>query len=239
VTTNYTYDTFNRLYLVRNDDENILGRYRYGYQNAPDNGMGGYAALSTSSIKTNYSSYIVNTTGTATVGVTGGSGNYSYQWTLINTGTPFSISTQTSTVPSITFTCPSQAAEFVIQCAISDNVLGFTTSASTGVWVASSAYSWQTGFACNYGSISINGSTANMYFDFYSTAAAMQTGTTYLVANIMLQYCPSATRNVTYTVNGRTWYVSIYSNGNMYITIQSGSSLPVNSGVTLNISYAL
>jgi hypothetical protein len=201
--------------------------------------MGGYAALSTSSIKTNYSSYIVNTTGTATVGVTGGSGNYSYQWTLINTGTPFSISTQTSTVPSITFTCPSQAAEFVIQCAISDNVLGFTTSASTGVWVASSAYSWQTGFACNYGSISINGSTANMYFDFYSTAAAMQTGTTYLVANIMLQYCPSATRNVTYTVNGRTWYVSIYSNGNMYITIQSGSSLPVNSGVTLNISYAL
>jgi hypothetical protein len=239
VTTNYTYDTFNRLYLVRNDDENILGRYRYGYQNAPDNGMGGYAALSTSSIKTNYSSYIVNTTGTATVGVTGGSGNYSYQWTLINTGTPFSTTTQTSTVPSITFTCPSQAAEFVIQCAISDNVLGFTTSASTGVWVASSAYSWQTGFASSYNSIAINGSTVNMYFNFYPTAAAMQTGTTYLVANIMPQYCPSATRNVTYTVNGRTWYVSIYSNGNMYITIQSGSSLPVNSGVTLNISYAL
>jgi hypothetical protein len=241
VTTNYIYDVFGRLWLTRNDDKNILAKYRYGYQGAPDNGMGGYTytALSTSGIKTNYPSYIVNTSGIATVGVTGGSGNYSYQWTLINTGSPVTITTQTSTVPSITFTCPSQAAEFVIQCAISDNVLGFTTSASTGVWVASSAYSWQTGFACNYGSISINGSTANMYFDFYSTAAAMQTGTTYLVANIMSQYCPSATRNVTYTVNGRTWYVSIYSNGNMYITIQSGSSLPVNSGVTLNISYAL
>ena len=239
VTTRYTYDTFGRLWLTRNDDKNLLARYRYAYQNTPDNGMGGYTALSTTGIKTNYSSYIVNTTGTATVGVTGGSGNYSYQWTLINTGTPFSISTQTSTVPSITFTCPSQAAEFVIQCTISDNVLGFTTSASTGVWVASSAYSWQTGFASSYGSISISGTTANMYFNFYPTTTTMQTGTAYLVANIMPQYCPSATRNVTYTINSRTWYVSIYPNGNMYITIQSGSSLPINSGVTLNLNYAL
>jgi hypothetical protein len=239
VTTNYIYDVFGRLFLTRNDDKNLLVKYRYGYYDAPDNGMGGYTytALSTSGIKTNYPSYVVNTSGIANVSATGGSGSFTYTWTLWSSGSSVT-TTQVTTVPTIQFTC-SQIGEQLIQCKVTDNQSGNAVTTTIAVPVASSAYFWETGFACNYNSIAISGSTVNMYFDFYSTAAAMQTGTAYLVANIMSQYCPSTTRNVTYTVNGNTWYVSIYSNGNMYITIQSGSSLPVNSGVTLNISYAL
>ncbi|MBP1665843.1 MAG: hypothetical protein H6Q23_703, partial [Bacteroidetes bacterium] len=36
VTTNYTYDLSRRLFMVRDDDKNILNRYRYGYRNYPD-----------------------------------------------------------------------------------------------------------------------------------------------------------------------------------------------------------
>jgi hypothetical protein len=235
VTTNYTYDTSNRLYLVRNDDENLLACYRYGYQNAPDNGMGGYTALSASGIKTNYSVYVVNTSGTATVNCTGGSGSFTYTWTLWSAGSSVT-TTQVTTVPSISFTC-SQIGEQLIQCMITDNQLGNTATATIAVPVASSAYSMQTGFANSYSSCGISSGTVSLYLNFYPTASAMQPGTSYLVASLMPQYCPSATRYLTYTVNGRTWSITIYTNGNMYFTIQSGTSLPVNSGNAFPLSY--
>jgi hypothetical protein len=40
ITTYYIYDTFNRLYLTRNNDKKIVSQYRYAYQ-----GLGGYPSL--------------------------------------------------------------------------------------------------------------------------------------------------------------------------------------------------
>jgi len=59
----------------------------------------------------------------------------------------------------------------------------------------------------------------------------MQPYSSYFVANICPNCRPTATRTQTVTTGGRTWYVTIYANGNMYFTIVSGTALPTGTGV--------
>ena len=236
VTTSYTYDTFNRLYFIRNDDKDVLAKYRYGFQNDPDNGTGGYNVLKATSITTDASSYVLNTSGTATANITGGSGNYTYTWTLtyINGGGTTTIQT---TTPSLPFTC-AYLGTLVIQCTVTDNQLGSTATLSTGVSVATSAFTMLSGFASSYGGANLTGSTVNVSLNIYPVVSAMQVGTSYCVANIMSSYMPSAPRTITLSLNGRTWSITIYPGGSMYFMITSGSALPTYSGVTFTFSYS-
>jgi hypothetical protein len=421
VTTNYTYDTFNRLYLARNDDKKIVAKYSYGYQNNPDNGMGGYSSLQTSittdsihyhpgstikasiavsggsndfsyrwslrkgdtelvtgnsisfscvlaetgsyilqcvvtdnltalttegkqaitcytnpsitistnasfymlndsgcntvsvsggssdfsyrwtlknnsgtlltstsdnsfcytcsqsgtltvectlidnvtgqtttqaknincynslsaeGVKTDYSSYVVNTSGTATANVSGGSGSYLYKWTITPMANPSTATTQTTNSPTITFKCPQRSQKINIQCIVYDNIITATITESTTVFSALSAFSWQSGFASNTppldGSCSISNGKVSFGFAFYPTSAMMKQGTRYLVVNISPQYRPSVTRELFYTAsNGRTWYITVDMYGDMYFTIRDGPvpNLPVNTWETFNKLY--
>ena len=67
----------------------------------------------------------------------------------------------------------------------------------------------------------------------------MQVGTAYYVANVIAAYRPSTLRTTSISLNGRVWTISIYPNGNLYFTINSGTALAVNNGVTLSFTYAL
>jgi len=128
ITTNYAYDTFNRLYLARNDDKNITNRYRYGYQNAPDNGQGGYTSL-TVTVTTDGASYSINATGSATVSAVSDSKSYTYSWSLKNSnGTIL----QTGTSSSFSYTC-SQSGPLTVQCIVTDNTTGQTGTAANTV----------------------------------------------------------------------------------------------------------
>jgi YD repeat-containing protein len=128
VTTNYTYDTFNRLFLTRDDDKNILARYRYGYQNEPDNGMGGYTAPS-AVISVNASSYTLGVTGSATASASGGSGGYTYNWYLETSSGAVLSSSLNTTSTSFSFTC-SQTGTLTVQCVVTDNLTGQTATSN-------------------------------------------------------------------------------------------------------------
>jgi len=131
ITAKYTYDTSNRLYLLKNDDNNIIGRNRYGYQNSPDNGMGGYT-VPTAQVTPGNISYELGATGSATVGTSGGSGDFTYNWFLRNSANGILASSLNTNANSFSFTC-SQIGTLTIQCMVTDNVTGITTSASYNI----------------------------------------------------------------------------------------------------------
>ena len=119
ITTNYTYDSFNRLFLARNDDKNIVAKYSYGYQNNPDDGMGGYSQIS---VKINdYNTvYLQGTVGTATATVSDGSGDYSYAWSLTNSN---GTSLATGSAQSFSFNC-TETGDLTISCRVTDQLTG-------------------------------------------------------------------------------------------------------------------
>jgi len=117
VTTNYTYDTFNRLYLARNDDKNIVARYRYAYQNNPDNGMGGYSF--TAEMVTDFIHYHTGSTIHATINASGGSNDLSYNWSLLSGSTVLS----TSNSNNFSYACFQNGA-LTLQCIVTDNNTG-------------------------------------------------------------------------------------------------------------------
>lgn len=170
VTINYTYDTFNRLYLTRNDDKNILARYRYAYHDNPDNGRGGYAAL-TSSLQLGATSYQLNSTGSSILTATGGSGNYSYNWTLKNSSGSV-LASNTSGI-GFSFIC-TQAGSMTVQCVVTDNLTG-QSSTATGTFLCigtltaviqnvSSSYSLNSAVTP---SISVSGGFGGYRYDYY------------------------------------------------------------------------
>ena len=84
ITTRYLYDSFGRLGLVKDNNLNITGQYRYAYQNVPETNItSGSNATVTGSIIKNDNTYI-NTNTTASLSITGGSGNFGYNWYLKN-----------------------------------------------------------------------------------------------------------------------------------------------------------
>jgi len=233
VTTNYTYDTFSRLYLVRDNNKNIQGFYRYGYQNTPDNGQGGYTAPTTS-ITTGATSYYTGDTGTASLSsVTGGSGTYTYNWYLKDGSGNTLWSNLNTTASSVSYPC-SQVGVFTVQCVITDNATGISGTVSTSITVTnltySCSFSLQLGFSSITSSISCTNSSTTYYLAFY-TSSTMQMYTSYLVATICSSCRPSTTQTQTVTSGGRTWTISFYPNGTVYFTIISGTALSAGSGI--------
>ena len=232
VTTNYTYDTFNRLFLARNDDKNIIGRYRYGYQNAPDNGQGGYSAPA-ATVTPGATSYTSGATGTATLSsISGGSGSYAYSWYLKNsTGTVLASNLNTSSV-SFSYSC-SQTGTLTVQCVITDNGTGISRTVSANITVTSVTYScnftMQPGYSNMTNSISCDNSATTFYLVF-SSNTTMQPYTAYLVANICPNCRPTtSSKSQTFTSGGKTWTVVVDPNGDVRFILVNGSAFPAGS----------
>lgn len=162
VTTYYTYDTFNRLFLVRDNNNNIISKYSYGYQNSPDNGNGGYTAI-TGQLNTGTATYIKGSNGTGTFNVSGGTSSYSYAWALKNSsGT--TLWSSTGTTPSISFPCTEEGT-LTLQCTVTDKQTGNT-------------YTSQKSFVCTGLSITIAnaGSSIHTYGDIATISVTSYTG---------------------------------------------------------------
>ncbi len=235
-TTRYVYDTFGRLYLTRDDDKNILARYRYGYQNNPDNGQGGYTAIS-ASVSTGQTTYEPGSTGSATVTCTGGSGDFTYNWYLKNSSGTVLASKTNTTSTSFSFSC-SESGYLTVQCDIADNSL-MTSKTVTASINSAYAITMKPGYTKIVGEMSKSGTTISFYMAFYPTSV-MQAGTYYLVATVSPSCRPLATRSITCTTDGRTWLITIYPSGEMYWKITSGSALNAYSAVgTPTLTYTL
>lgn len=119
ITTHYLYDSFNRLVLVKDNNLNISDQYRYAYHNVPETNItsGNNSPVSASIVK-NDNTYI-NTSTTATLNISGGSGNFGYNWCLkTSSGTVLQSSLNTC---STTFNFTSTLLGiFTLQCDVTD-----------------------------------------------------------------------------------------------------------------------
>lgn len=237
VTSYYTYDTSGRLFLVRDDDKNIISKHRYAYKNYPDNGIGGYNALSVS--LTTPSVVTLGQSKTATASVTGGSGSYTYNWYLKNSSGTVISSSLGSSSSSYTFSC-SQYGTHSIQCNVVDNQLGidYTYNRNFSCCQSVGSFSMRSGYTNLSSSILNYGSSVSFYISFYANFS-MQPNQSYLVAYVSSDCRPSSTKTFTvYEVMGRTWQVTIYSSGAMYWKMITGTALPAYySQMTGTISY--
>lgn len=235
ITANYTYDTFNRLYLARNNNSNVLARYQYGYQNNPDNGQGGYTTPSGVVIPGN-GKYFIGDAGTAAISnVSGGSGIYTYSWFLKNSSGEILKSALNTNSTSFSYTC-SQTGTLKIQCVITDNQTGVTSTASTNINCVFN-FTFQPGFNNVDNSFILVGSTISFYMAFWTTST-MLSNTSYLLANVGAGARPSTPQNITYTTANRNWVIIITPSGDIYLRITNGSDFSGSVGFG-TLSYTL
>ncbi len=226
VTTYYTYDVSGRLFMVRDDDKNILNRNRYGYRNYPDNGMGGYSPITAYLSKPPY--VIQCSSSSAGANVSGGSGDFSFNWYLKNSSGTIVASVLNSGSENFVFTC-SQTGNYYIQCEITDNLLGKKITSYTGNFpccLSACTFSANTGFSILTSTVLNYGTTASLSFTFCNTIV-MQPYVTYLVGFISSGCCPSGTRifNID-SVMGRSWEVTITQYGYVYWRMTCGEEMP-------------
>lgn len=238
VTTNYTYDTFNRLYLARDNNKNIVGKYNYAYQNqtTANNTNGGYAPIS-ASIQLSSSSYLYGATGTASLTVSGGTGNYTYNWYVKDNAGNVLTSTLNTTATTYSFTC-NKTTLMTVQCIITDAQTGSTFSTSRNISPICFTYFTQTGNQTNnffYNiaqSVIKNSTTVSGYLIFYSDNI-MNPGYSYLVGNFSLGLRPTVTQTMLYDTSGRTLQFTFYPDGRTYVKIVSGAAISAIEAVYL------
>jgi len=235
VSTYYKYDTFNRLYLVKNNDDKVINYYKYGYYDNSDNGYGGYNI--TASISSD-PSYPQNYTGTATINVVGGSGDYRYEWSLLNGNSTL----QTGTNSSAFNFFASTVGTLTLRCIVTDNNTGQTTTVTknitcTGVTTIYGNFTFQSGYTNSYNSLSSNGTTVSFVLAFLFSSS-MSPGVNYHVAWVPGDFRPSVQRVVTLSSGGRTWNVTFSPQGMVYCQIVSGSTLS-NAGMGCSGTYNL
>jgi hypothetical protein len=101
------------------------------------------------------------------------------------------------------------------------------------------SYTMNSGFSSPTNSISNSGSSASGYLAFYS-GSSISPGYSVKVAAINGGCRPSGTRTFTTSSAGRTWTVTVYSNGDLYVQLSYGSAaLTPYSTASLSISYTL
>lgn len=134
-----------------------------------------------------------------------------------------------------------------IYSGMSFSVPGINISTATGFTLQSGgassgpcSFSMASGFASPTNSISNDGVTTSFYIVFYSSSS-MQPGSTYLVGTVNGGCRPSSTRTINYSTGGNSWTITIYSNGQMYWTLNYGSTTvnPYSSVGTSTLTYNL
>jgi len=192
----------------------------------------------TGTITPGASSYMQNTAGSATVSASGGSGTYSYAWSLLSGSTVLVTGGNSS---SFGFTC-SQVGTLTVKCIITDDK-GQTKTVTQNITCTPATtygdFSFQSGYSNYYSSLSKTGSTVSFIMAFGLTSSAMNPGWSYYVATIPVGFRPSTTRTVTMDSYGNTWSVTFNPNGTVYCQIVYGSSFPMGAGVNLSGSYNL
>ena len=193
----------------------------------------------TATLSVGASSYTQNDTGSATVSASGGSGTYSYAWSLLSGSTVLANGSNSS---SFSFTC-SQVGTLTVRCIVTDNVTGQTKTVTQNITCTSAVlngnFTLQSGYSNYYNSLSKTGSTVSFVLAFGLSYSAMNPGVSYYVATVPTGFRPSTTRTVTIDSYGNTWSLTFNSNGTVYCQIVYGSSFPVGSGVNLSGSYNL
>jgi len=212
VVTDYYYDTFGRLYLIRDDNQNIIGQYGYGYKDASDNGTGGYGGIS-GRIDLDISEagcYTVGASGRASLSnVSGGSGNYSYSWYLTDSRYAVLSGMPGTTSTSYPFTCP-QAGSLHVYCEIADHVTGIISAVHypypITVISADTGHLTMTGDYISADQvISVSGNTVKVHL-LFAPQMDLVTATWYQLGTLSENCRPSAKRTVKvettdYTVN--------------------------------------
>jgi len=125
VTTRYFYDSFGRLSLTKDHNLNIDKSYKYAYYNSGEANINTGTLPLTISISKNDPTYL-NTPTTASATVTGGTGNFGFNWYLKNSsGTIIQNALDISS--QFSFTCPA-IGTYTLQCDVTDY---FTSTVST------------------------------------------------------------------------------------------------------------
>ena len=126
VSTNYVYDTFNRLYLVKDMDSNFLNQYQYAYLGQKENETGGYSLNTLLNLNSDF--FYVNSMMIAEIVVDGGSKDIRYEWSLKNGSSILN----TSTSKSLSYNC-SETGTLTLQCTVKDMYTGVTKTLSRNI----------------------------------------------------------------------------------------------------------
>jgi len=114
------------------------------------------------------------------------------------------------------------------------NTYGTCTSSSVSCTIVMNS-----GYSSATSSVTKSGTTVSGYIIFYATSSAMTAGTMYQIASIGTTCAPTATRTFTTSAGGRTWTVTVYSSGQIFAQMASGSAtLNTYSTISLNLSYS-
>jgi len=180
VTTHYLYDSFGRLGLIKDNNLNITGQYRYAYQNVPETSItsGTNVPVSGNIIKNDNTNFNTNTS--ATLSITGGSGNLGYNWYLKNDAGNVLQSAMNSGSTQFNFKS-AVAGALTLQCDVIDYLTNSTVSITKQitcsylpmvVGVHSSASTISIGLSFG-ASVSVTGGSGNYscvwYFDLASS----------------------------------------------------------------------
>jgi hypothetical protein len=96
-----------------------------------------------------------------------------------------------------------------------------------------------TGYSTIASGASSSAGNVTFYLIFYPTNT-MYAGSTYYIATINGVCRPSTIRYVTASAGGRTWQLTIYTTGQIYAQITSGTAVPPSSTIPFNnVIYAL
>ena len=238
--TSYYYDNFNRLFLVRDNQGNLISQNNYGYQNMYGSSSGGYSAGKI----TTGTAYSFGANGTATINTSniatevGGSGNYSYNWYLKRPNGSVISSTLNSALNSFSFIC-SDAGALTIQCDVKDNQFGNTYSASCITNVSEGSFIINSNFTQMGSNLAFNGTTTVNFGLGFVCKTEISPYSTLELGILSNQYRPATEKTLPFAFSGRTCIVTIKPDGKVLITNQSTSPLASNSSLSFNLSYTL
>ena len=240
-TSYFNYDLIGRLSYVQDQDLNVIQRYSYNYAGQPD---GANLLVTTMVSATLTGSIPWNATLTNTV--TGQSSSYviypnSVPTFLANVAMdPYNISLSPeypqSTVMQLVVNGTTYTGTSFSLSGI--NISGPTTLALSTAPVAC-AITMASGYNSPSNGITDNGSTVSFYMAFY-TNATLNPGLAYFVGTISGTCVPTATRTMTTSSLGRNWTVTVYTSGQVYWQMTSGTALSPNStvgGATLTYNH--
>jgi YD repeat-containing protein len=156
----------------------------------------------------------------------------SANFTRNNCGTGSTGSTVTYTIAAGTYMSTVSQADANQQAINALNNGGQAYANANGTCSAvSCTITANTGYSTIASGASASGGAVTFYMIFYPTSGTMYFGASYFIGTISGLCRPSTTRYVTVSAAGRTWQITIYTNGQIYAQITSGTDVPPNSTV--------